>query len=633
MRDPRFRETEKWAHARDELCTAARQAFELSEMPEETVASLVATLEQEETDLDEDATGPSPELRREVRAFVLADGAIREPTWHAIAVALATIATRPKPSAANVQRQSERLRSAPWWVHVAFTDACAEAVNALPRQEREAWLDELERPLEVTPNVHGPTMPIEVSRREHPWQLLDVFDVWGDVPIAIEVISRYAPDALFRRLDESRWFRAVDSWSDARLVGGALFGGSALHDRERLLEWLRAASLVFDADGVWSQRSAAVFLVNNVLSYAEKLEQEVGPYSHDPEVTRRTQEEVARLRDEELPAFFERAWQALLARADGLPIAAALHARLCDPRKNARPQVSAYDVARRTLSTALASRGVRTATLRDLWAARRSLRAAAKQPTFPGHAQGVAALNSMADVLREGDLRDDDFFVFLLERVRDDDQGWAGLIHTNDFSPVLAQLLGVVDVRPDILMRCRQAYVDLEATRRRGERGRTCIESDNDRRSLVMLVILFGILDEGEVDEPTRLRILEDGLTWTTRLLLTSSPPSAPDLRVETVYVMAARVCARLAPARLPALLEVAVQDPPLAAAVAASLLDLLTEASLNESLRSSAVTLDDIERRASAWSDITRRPFDRTSVENLAQRRGMARAIVGSSQ
>lgn len=622
MRDPRFRDTERWHQQIAQLRAEADAAMDALGPTDVVVAGTAIVLDASDAAWCEVLKLAVPafpaSLCSDLERYLNDEISLQNSSWAAIARALATLAVRGEPSAKRIVTTSARLERAPQWTHSAFDEYCLAVLRSRSKEEQEAWLVEFERPLSLVEPTHAQSGSIEV-RRYRPWELKDVFDLWGGkVPWAIEAAAEYVPLYLFRSLAPERWFRCVDAWPDARLIGGALFGDFVQHDRIALLGWLAAAGPVFDANGDWTGRSAAIILTREVLRHAAMLLGAVDRSAFEAGDKVAVETEVNKLRETELPAFFAEAWEVLLGRSDGTRIGAALLSDLSDPAHDRRGhQAVVRELAQDALACALASRATPTGEIRRFWMERRLVRQAHRLGPYAAQASGVAALAAATRIAECKGLQDEELLAFLLDRVAEPDEDWARLVRGNALNAFLARVLHLVPPTAAVLAQCEALYEALEPARRRGEYGRTYLLQDADVSSLLVLFILLGFSDEERIDAQRGAEATSRAVQWATRLVLTGTSTS-PTIDARRILAYAARQSARLVPDIIPDIVRVAVPDPPLAALVAASLLAVLDRETVDGHFRREGLPLEELAARARDWAEITGNADDHVVAEDL---------------
>lgn len=279
MSDARFVDNARWTAQKREA--RARASVDLDALAARgvAVAAAAALLQVNELDWIPFASAALPTLPKtlldDLEGFLLGRIELRPASWLAVGLALARVAVGGAPSSSRLQDAVDRLERSPSWVYDVFYDACVDKVRGLDEHHQEGWLQELERQVVAVDEPPSPaTGRVTVSRASRDWKLDDVFDLWGAGAMAIEVMSSHAPTTLLRALDFERWFRAVDRWDDGRLVGGALFGDHLLHDRAALLRAIGLATDVFDSEGRWTGRTAAIILTDFVLRHARMIHEQ-----------------------------------------------------------------------------------------------------------------------------------------------------------------------------------------------------------------------------------------------------------------------------------------------------------------------------------------------------------------------
>lgn len=239
MNDPRFLEHVRWEAQKAEAHARASNDLDALSEREPTVVAVAALVQLGDPDWIAFASAALPALpaviMEDLERFLLGQIELRPASWLVNGLALARVAIGGPPSSSRLLDAAKSLERSPQWVYDLFYEACVSEVRALDAHRQEAWLQELERPVIVVETPPGPAARrVTVRRTPREWNLQDVFDLWDDRSMAVEVIDSHAPTVLLRALDFDRWFRAVDRWDDGRLVGGALFSGHLLHDRRAL---------------------------------------------------------------------------------------------------------------------------------------------------------------------------------------------------------------------------------------------------------------------------------------------------------------------------------------------------------------------------------------------------------------
>lgn len=623
MIDPRFVDHVHWKEQKAEAHARASTALDALAEREPAVVAAAGLVQIGDPGKIPFAAVTLPALPRvileDLERFLLGQIDLRPASWLLIGLALARVAIKGSPSSSRLIDAAKGIERSPQWVYDVFYEACIREVRSLNAQRQEAWLQELERPLIVVDTPVGPAAGrVTVRRMPRDWKLEDVFDLWEDRSMAIEAIDAHAPTVLLRELDFGRWFRAVDRWDDGRLVGGALFGGRLLHDRRALLRTLQDAAEVFDVEGRWTGRTAAVVVAKYVLRHAEMLHEAIrhvgGHYKPDEQTTKALREFC----EVELPLYFAEAWSVLLGRRDGIAIAAALHADLCGVGPELARDDGIRDVAREGLTTQLVAHGVRTVDVHGLWLARRRLRAEARLGAHAAQASGMNVLVSAVEIIEAGGVNDDDLLDLFVDRIREPDPEWAMLARNGSLNPVLDRVLKLVGATPNVIFAFGLLYEQLEPVRRRNEYVFAHALKDGNLSSRLCLVILLGLLDEPIVLVEQRRAVLERVLVWTTRILLTQTPRVEPKLSVERLFAFAVRLAARLSSPGLHTALAVAVADPGLAAWVSAGLVQELPRESVNDLLRPFGLGIDSVLERARRRARATEDASDSEAAKEL---------------
>jgi hypothetical protein len=630
MRDARFRAETTWRLGMDQMRREAEAEVARRGDPkvlQAAVGVLLATDSSGWGALVGCAVPTFPAALREgVERFLDGEVDLEPASWWLIVNALAMDACLGSPASSRIVAADERLHRAPQWVHATFLRACLTLIGQAPASLQEAWLVEFARPLAIVQPIEPVAEPVRVYRRERTWQIHDPFEVWHSPPMALAEVDDHVPTTILRNLDPDRWFRAVQQWSDAPLLLGALFGAHIFHDRDALLRWLAAAEPAFDADGRWTGKLAAIILARHVVRAARMLldamasdarssRSEMGcePSADDVEAARRV----------ELPQFFKDAWEALLARSDGEVIAAALHAELVDPNATTGSDKldDATEIARTCLTRALSEQGLQSGRIHALWEERQRTRAAAKLGARVGHVSGVCALVSALELtLLRGEVCDDALQAMLFDRLAAPDPDWAWSVQRGTLNKILARFVSALARRSGALEQLERLYESLEPVRRRGEYGRTYITNDTDLPSVLVLVVLLGLIDELPADAPRVEESVKRCLGWATRLVLTSSPAFQPTTDPEAIFAFAVRLCARFAPALVPGAFEIARPDPALAALTATALLSVMSRVDLDALLARVGDSLEALRERARALAETTQRPNDLAAFSQLVK-------------
>jgi hypothetical protein len=535
----------------------------------------------------------------------------------AIARHLAAAATSGEPSAERVQAHAERLHRSPAWVLNAFEREVLALLGRLEPTPREAWLKAFEAapPRPLPPPAAGPPPSIEVFRPQAGRKINSPFELWDDRDADPEILllCAYAPGTLLREIDPDRWFRAVDQWHDARLVYGALWGEHVLHDAEALLRWLAMASPTFDAAGDWTGRSAAAVLTLRVLEHAEALVTTTRPSSQefDDEAIA-----ISDLRDRELPALFQEAWIALLARPDGLALATALHAHLGAPNSWPRSyRVDWLGIARESLERALTSGRSSVRLLRLLHGKRQAAGEAARG----AHASALTALRAAATIASDDSANDLELLEWFSELLTSKAADWDAFTHQGAVDGLLAALALRFARIPDVVERLDASYRALEFGRRIGEFARGRGLNDAQRASVVLLALLLNVLlNRADAPEGTR-EALGCAFERALRLVLVSQ-----DLRIagsvspRPVLTYAVALTAKFDPESLARRLASLMSDPGHAAECVKMLLDaaLVPGEVLQRAL--GVASLQDFAAWIDTWARATDAPEDRAVAASL---------------
>ncbi len=621
MNDPRFRREMEWTQRllaqRDEALAGVRELGE----PGQLLAVAIWLL-----DLDDVAWMPAlvsatPSLPAQfyddLQKYLGGSNDLSREGWWLVAEALARSALWGSPSSDRIQMCARKLERSPQWVYAAFVSAFSECLAALNIEMIESWLAEFERPLSIAlPERDSELGRVRVFTPEPDMRLKDPFDVWHQPPMALEAVDSYVPNTLLRQFAPERWLRAIERWEDVPLVTAALFGDHVLHDREALLRWLRAASPVFNQNGVWSGSLAALILSERVTEAATRLFSAVASGEMD-DLARVKALEV--LCSDELPRFFRDAWSSIMMRTDGMMIATALHAEFVDPTKTLPDDARVLDVARTTLCEVLNEWGVDAQKVISHGARRRQGRSA---ETRVAHASEICAIISAQQLaVARGEELDGGLFPVLLESMRNPGSDWRWLIERDALSAMLQPFVSAAARRGDTLDRLESLYLDLEPARRRGEYGRTYLEADIDLSSILVLVVLLGVLDEMSLDEPRVRARVRACMQWSTRLWLTSSPGIASVASPELMFAFSLRLCARGAPDLVQDALAAARSDPKVAALAVTSLLEVLPRSEIEGLLRESDDSLSSLITRANTWADATLDRDARAAARRLVER------------
>jgi hypothetical protein len=610
VRDARFSEPATWERQHAELRLRGAALFRELGDPSRLLAGITKILED---DGEGDSDLPT-ELAADVTNF--AGGLdMRSPgAWFGIARCLAIQAFSGEPSAERVQRSAERLHRAPAWVLETFEGEVLALLDALDPAAREAWMLVFEAPPALPTRAAGREVPVEVYRPTPRWKILDPFELWDEHGAAIPLVAAYAPGSVLRDADPDRWFRAMDRWDDGRLTFGALFGSHVVHDADALLRWLAMASAAFDASGQWTGRSAALILTLRVVEHAQALTTAVLP---KPSIHPDPDGSVAKLRDEELPAFFRTSWGVLLAREDGIALAAALHVRLSAPNNSPRTyRVDFPAIARVSLEEALASARPAARTLRMLHARRKNPGETAARGS---HASGLGALRCALAVVAVDESADVELFEWFVELLSSNSADWQTFAHTDAIDGLL-QALGTRFVRvPDVLQRCDAVYVALQPGRRQGEFARGHGQNDAERASIVLLAVVLVILQhrgsEGTSDETGEalVRTFQRAL----RLALVRPHHHAATVGARSLLTSTIAVRAKMEPGSLKTCLAPVLSDPAHAAECVKTLLGILPKDVIERAL-DCAGGLSGFALHVEAWAVATDHPDDRAAAEGL---------------
>jgi hypothetical protein len=629
MIDARFERSATWRRQNAEVCTHAGVEVDQVGDRRALVRAMADFLTARFDDSTEDAvTEPTalPEgMVADAEQFVLGHPDLPLATWWTITSALAELACASAvPSLPAIVNAWGRLERCPAWAASLFEDSCVDVLSRKGPAELESWLAALGASPVVTGPAPRPPAAVSVYRPEREWSLRDPLELWRDdgaATSALVAMAGHVPINLLRRLESPRWFRSVDGWTDARLVVGALHGDHVLHDREALLAWLALAEPAFDPEGKATGRTAALVLTEFVVEHAQALCAEFAPAGY------RTDDEAARLgaaldalRGTELPNFFAEAWRIVLGRQDGLVIAAAFHAHLCDvrPFRGLRRAIEIIPIARKTLARALAKHGATPRVLQGLWTTRKRAREAGSYPARAGHASGVCALRSAVEVLEEGGPRTADLTDLAVEIIRAPDPDWTSLAKSGELDELLTRVVAVLGGIETSLARCERLYEELAPQRRRGEFGRTYYENDTDLPSVLALVLLCSLIADERIDRVAARAALRRVLPWATRLFLTCQPAWSPTLEPSQALILALVIAARVEPMLLREALPPVLADPPLAARAVAALLGALPIHDVRSILATIGDSIDLIAGRASEWA--LARPDDQGAADALAE-------------
>lgn len=239
--------------------------------------------------------------------------------WVVIARAIAWRLASDSPSAVRVLAEVSRLESGPWWVRDVCRDELVTRIRALEHEQRRSWLDELGREPQRDEGSGISQAPISTRPTRADWRVQDVLQLWTDEVVAMDEPAVHVCADVLYRLDEVQWFRAVDRWSDPRLVQSVLFRLSQCGSCETLLSLLETARPCFFADGSFTSAAGAVVLCDALRSRTERMIAQTG----DSE-----QRDSAQL-------LVQRFASIVLRRPDGAPLGLALAAH-CGVLKTAR---------------------------------------------------------------------------------------------------------------------------------------------------------------------------------------------------------------------------------------------------------------------------------------------------------
>ncbi len=628
MIDDRFERSATWRRQNAEVC--ARAEAEVDRVGDRralvrAMADFLFARLDDSTDVAvTHPTALAEGMVADAERFLLGHHDLAPATWWTITSALAeracSSAAAALPALIGAWGHLERC---PGWAASLFENVCVDALSSKTPAELEAWL----AALGTSPVLTGPAPrragAVSVYRPEREWTLADPFELWrddGGSTIALAAMAGHVPINLLRRLDAQRWFRSVDRWTDARLVVGALHGDHVLHDRAALLRWLELAEPSFDPEERPTGRTAALVLTEFIVEHAQAICAEFAPAGY------RTDDETARLgaaldalRESELPNFFADAWKIVLGRTDGLVIAAAFHAHLCDvgPPRGLRRAIDVIPIARKSLARALAKHGVQPGVLQRQWATRKRAREAGSYPARAGHASGVCALRSAVEVLEEGGPGTADLTDLAVEIIRAPDRDWASPPKSGELDELLTRVVAALGGIETSLARYERLYEELEPQRRRGEFGRTYYESDTDLPSVLTLGLLCGLLADERIDRIAARASLRRVLRWAMRLFLTCQPSWSPTLDPSRALIIALVVAARVEPVLLREALPPVLADPPVAARAVVALLGVLSLDELRNVLATIGDSVELIAERASEWA--LARPDDQGAADALA--------------
>jgi hypothetical protein len=288
--------------AMSEIEAALRGALALSE-PEASArrfAELTAPL----------SSGPDTQML-DALTKALADERSDEPWMRAARYFIgrvfgALIAERP-PSADTFDAVGQRAeRTADWRT---FADAFAARASELGM--REAWLAELAQPLPPSEylveyrRAQTEALPPPVSV-EQVWR-----DRWVSVPFGAKAAYRFS---VLARWGGQSFAHAISALPNVPVQRAAL-EHVGTRDRDFLLDALRAARPVFE-DGQF-RNAAGLLLAEAYVAHASNLSQVMELGVRDKNVT---PEELKRLREQEIPAWFQALATATIERTDGIRV-------------------------------------------------------------------------------------------------------------------------------------------------------------------------------------------------------------------------------------------------------------------------------------------------------------------------
>lgn len=123
---------------------------------------------------------------------------------------------------------------------------------------------------------------------------------------------------LIRKIDKIRYLKILDLFTSPVAVREALSFPDIAQDREEILILLNNAQNIIDPAGKWNRRTAALLLIEVVISYAQSL---VEVLEREIILGRTTDVNFKHLKEQEIPDWFKSAFAALIGRNDGKIIA------------------------------------------------------------------------------------------------------------------------------------------------------------------------------------------------------------------------------------------------------------------------------------------------------------------------
>lgn len=290
--------------------------------------------------------------------------------------------------------ESSHIQSASWWY--AFDAELASAIREDPTRQR-AWADMLVAAVNEAKRVFPPTTKRKEDERAlvdgaEDWQReRDPFCVWGHGSSYLEahyedwytrILSLLN---LLVRIDPGRGLRLCDALPFPGMMEGVFYWGHDVRqDRELIETLLVAAPIAFDRDGTWKpERSVAALLITDlVVVHAQKLHAAVAarvwslrtPAAGADAPVAAAELTLREVETTELPGWMRRAFDILLARADGRVIAMGYLARLVEQvhREQSRGTAqetkwSTFECGLAALCEALVAEGLSTADVREAW--------------------------------------------------------------------------------------------------------------------------------------------------------------------------------------------------------------------------------------------------------------------------
>jgi hypothetical protein len=616
MVDPRFRDCAEWQRQKAE--GAQRGEALLAEMGDRTVTidRIAAAIDDEGDVIAEVAASLPPVLAEDLDRLQRSVPLSSDGSHCALAHALASWTFRAAPSAERMERASSHVRRLPDWARDVFHEACAERFRRLEHERKDAWLKVMSAPPRLPQRAAAsPGRAIEVSRSNAVWEIVDPFELWEEHGAAIELVASFSPLSVLQHIDPDRWFAAVADWRDGRFVFAAFFGSHTLYDRETLLRWLGAAPAVFDGKDAWTGSTAAIVLAGDIVDHGSRLATAVAsPFGGEVDAVRNAA--LARLSDEELPAFFDAAWRVLLDRSDGVFIAVAMLCRLSEPgpTRNHRYHVDVIPIARTSLVHALSGAELGYRRLRELLLKRRASRYGDSRAA---HASVLVAISTALALA--GPIADDDFFQWFAESL-DEKLEWRWFASTEAFSHLLERAAAVLMTLPSGLPRVEALYVQLEPGRRRAEFGRTYAEADADLPSLLVLALLtlMVVRTHHLGRNADAIAAAARAYRGALRLSLVSSPAFDGTLNKDAVLTETIVTWARVDVASLVESIRPTLCAPPHAAATAAALLKIVPCTLVEEAIAPVYPTLAALADRAEAWAHASDLPVDKASANAL---------------